>query len=135
MNIDKNHLIDIAREAAQKAYAPYSNYSVGAALLTANGKIYRGCNIENCAYGDTMCAERVALFNAVSDGQRDFKAIAIAGGDKRPAYPCGSCRQVLSEFGKGDMKVYCSTLTDGKIEEYTLSDLLPVKFPIDDLRN
>jgi cytidine deaminase len=91
------NLIQTALEARKWAYAPYSNYPVGAALLTASGKVYDGCNIENAAYPDTICAERVAVFKAVSEGEREFSAIVVAtvnGGT-----PCGSCRQVLSEFG------------------------------------
>lgn len=90
-------LIQAALEARKWAYAPYSNYAVGAALLTVSGKVYDGCNIENAAYPDTICAERVAVYKAVSEGERDFQAIVVATGNG--GTPCGSCRQVLAEFG------------------------------------
>ncbi len=126
----KEELTNIAANAGKSAYAPYSNYPVGAALLTGSGKVYTGCNIENGAYGDTMCAERVALFKAVSEGEKEFEAIAIVGGTEHPAYPCGSCRQVLSEFCDGNFKIYCRNLNDGPIEEYAFSAIMPMAFKI-----
>ncbi len=126
----KEELTAIAVKAGKSAYAPYSNFPVGAALFTKSGKVYTGCNIENGAYGDTMCAERVALFKAVSEGEREFEAIAIAGGMGRPAYPCGSCRQVLSEFCDGNFKVYCCNLNGGPIEEYAFSSVMPLVFTL-----
>lgn len=116
----------MAVKSAEKAYAPYSNFKVGAVLLTKDGQIFTGCNIENASYSMTMCAERTAVFKAVSSGFRDFKAIAVAGssdGDfSKPCIPCGACLQVLSEFCDGDFMI---VLSDGV---YRLSDFMPKKF-------
>ena len=123
-------LIERAREVRNLAYAPYSEYSVGAALLARSGEIFEGANVENAAYGSTMCAERIAAFAAVTKGERAFDAIAIVtenGGE-----PCGSCRQVLSEFG-GDLLVIVAD-NEGKIhQESKLKELLPHAFGPDDL--
>lgn len=125
-------LVREALEARRGAYAPYSHYAVGAALLTGEGWVYRGCNIENASYGATNCAERTAFFKAVSEGRRDFRAIAIAGGmeGEEPvdyAYPCGICRQVMQEFGRGDFVVIVAkSVTD--FLEYRLEELLPYGF-------
>ena len=124
-------LMELAKEAMEKAYAPYSRCKVGAALLCTDGTVYQGCNIENAAYGPTNCAERTAIFKAVYDGHRDFTAIAVCGGvDGKIAGtfpPCGVCRQVLREFCEGDFVVY---LTDaqGNIQSLTLLELLPYSF-------
>ena len=124
-------LIELAKEAMAHAYAPYSHFHVGAALLCADGTVYQGANIENAAYGECVCAERNAVFKAVYDGHRDFTAIAIVGGREGVVdsfcAPCGACRQVLSEFCGPDLKIY---LTDaaGKIECLTLGQLLPWSF-------
>ena len=104
-------LVNLAKEARAKAYVPYSGFAVGAALLCRDGTVYQGCNIENAAFGPTVCAERVAVFKAVYDGQRDFEAIAVAGGRAGEEItglfpPCGVCRQVLREFCKLDFKLY-----------------------------
>lgn len=119
-----------AIDAMKKAYAPYSGYQVGAALLCVDGTVYTGCNIENASYGATNCAERTAFFKAVSEGQRDFLAIAICGGrDGRIADvfpPCGICRQVMREFCKDDFEVRL-VKADGE-EIYRLTELLPVSF-------
>src|SRR3990170_3776421 len=126
----RRDLISAAIEARKWAYAPYSNYLVGAALLTASGRIYDGVNVENAAYPTAMCAERVAVFKAVSEGERQFEAIAVA--TSNGGTPCGSCRQVLSEFGL-EMLVL---VVDGEgkiVQEATLSDLLPGAFKPSDL--
>ena len=123
-------LLTAARKAAEQAYAPYSKYKVGAALLTASGRIYEGVNVENAAYPTTMCAERVAVFKAVSEGEREFEAIAVVtsyGGS-----PCGSCRQVLAEFGL-DTLVWIATAEGHLVQEATLGDLLPGAFTPKDL--
>ena len=126
-------LIELAKEAMQKAYAPYSGYKVGAALLCADGTVYQGCNIENAAYGPTNCAERTAVFKAVYDGHRDFTAIAVCGGKDgniTGAFPpCGVCRQVHREFCADDFKIYIVG-KDG-YETVTLADLLPYSFQAD----
>lgn len=115
----------------KNAYSPYSNYRVGAALLCGNGKVYTGCNIENASYGATVCAERTAIFKAVSDGERDFSMLAVAGGtDKEISdkfLPCGICRQVMAEFCKPDFTVLVVT-GENSYKEFTLSELLPNAF-------
>ena len=124
-------LIELAKEAMTHAYAPYSHFHVGAALLCADGTVYQGANIENAAYGECVCAERNAVFKAVFDGHRDFTAIAIVGGREgvvdSPCAPCGACRQVLGEFSGPELNIY---LTDaaGRIETLTLGQLLPWSF-------
>lgn len=131
-------LIQLALEARKMAYVPYSHYTVGAALLTEDGEIYCGCNIESASYGATNCAERTAFFKAISEGKRNFSAIAIAGGmegeePKEYAYPCGICRQVIKEFVKDDFRIIVArSLTDYK--EYTLSELLPFGFGGDSIK-
>ena len=118
-------LIEMALQARQWAYAPYSNYAVGSVVLTDSGKIYEGVNIENAAYPTGICAERVAIFKAVSEGERRFKAIVIS--TKNGGSPCGSCRQVMAEFGL-DAEVIC-TDENGKITlESTVGDMLPGAF-------
>lgn len=124
-------MMDLAKSAMEKSYSPYSSYRVGAALLCADGTVYCGCNIENAAFSSTVCAERCAFFKAVSEGKRDFRAIAVVGGraGEAPgrAAPCGVCRQVMGEFCGGDFKIYLLS-SNGEIEEYTLDDLLPERF-------
>ncbi len=121
-------LIATARKAANHAYCPYSCYAVGAALLCRDGTLFDGCNVENLSYGLTNCAERTAIFKAVSAGQREFTALAIAGGSVAPATPCGACRQVLAEFCAPDMPVYYTALTNGSIAATTVGALLPLAF-------
>ncbi|MCH5274522.1 MAG: cytidine deaminase [Lachnospiraceae bacterium] len=126
----KNTLIRAALEARKIAYAPYSGYKVGAALLTEEDEIYTGCNIENASYGATNCAERTAFFRAISEGKLNFKAIAITGGKEAPedyAYPCGICRQVMQEFCKEDF-IILTAKTEQDYQEYRLRDLLPYGF-------
>lgn len=129
---EKRELIQKALDARRTAYAPYSHFLVGAALLTEDGSFYQGGNIENASYGATNCAERTAVFKAVSDGKRRIKALAVAGGldGAEPAdyaYPCGICRQVLQEFGTEDMKlIVAKSVTDYR--EYSLKELLPFGF-------
>lgn len=119
-------LIAAAISARIRAYAPYSRYKVGAAILADNGKIYTGCNVENASYGLTVCAERVALFNAVADGARKFKSVAIVTGDKVPATPCGACRQVLHEFAPNIEIILANE--KGAIRRTNLKKLLPKPF-------
>lgn len=126
----KTDLVRIARQAQKWAYTPYSKYNVGAAVLTDSGRIYDGVNIENAAYPVTVCAERVAIFKAVSNGDRDLTAIAVV--TRNGGMPCGSCRQVMAEFGP-DMLVIVAD-EDEKIKaEATLADLLPGAFRADSL--
>jgi len=129
----KQELCALAIESMKNAYSPYSKYRVGAALLCGNGKVYTGCNIENASYGATVCAERTAIFKAVSGGERDFSMLAVAGGtDKELSdkfLPCGICRQVMSEFCKPDFTVLVVT-GENTYREFTLSELLPDAFSL-----
>ncbi len=134
--LQDRELIRAALEARERAYAPYSGYLVGAALLTANGTVFQGCNIENASYGAANCAERTAFFKAVSQGEREFLAIAIVGGSREIgpgevfpdlAYPCGICRQVMREFCGPDFRILVGRSTE-EFREYTLEELLPESF-------
>lgn len=126
----RQQLIETATQARRWAYAPYSNYAVGAALLTESGRIYDGVNVENAAYPTTMCAERVAVFKAVSEGERRFAAIAVV--TSNGGTPCGSCRQVLAEFGTDTLVIIADA--DGKVvQESRVSELLPGAFLPHDL--
>ena len=131
--MDYQLLLDAAVETSGHAYTPYSHFKVGAALLTADGRIYTGCNIENASYSATNCAERTAIFKAVSEGCTDFKAIAIIGHkENKPLQfcpPCGTCRQVLAEFCEPDFEVVL--MNDAReIKVYTLAELLPEHFSL-----
>ena len=131
-------LIRKALEVRQKAYAPYSDFMVGAALLCNDGRIFTGCNIENASYGATNCAERTAFFKAVSEGYREFTAIAIAGGRKEAqsleyCAPCGICRQVMSEFCDSDAFLVILPRSEEDYKSYTLGQLLPLGFTSADI--
>lgn len=124
----KERLLKEAKEARQNAYCPYSHYMVGAAILGADGKIYRGCNIENASYGATVCAERIAAFTMVAAGCRKFEALAVAVGDDFDCGPCLICRQVLTEFcATLDVPIYIVGPA-GKVFEHTLRELAPLPF-------
>lgn len=125
------NLIEKAMQAREMSYSPYSHFKVGAALLCKNGKIYTGCNIENSAYGPSNCAERTAIFKAVSEGKRDFEAIAIVGGVNKleMCYPCGVCRQVIAEFCEPEFEIVCGTAPE-EYEVHTLDTLLPKAFTL-----
>lgn len=125
--MDSNELVKIAEDIKKNSYSPYSNFRVGAALTTSNGKVYTGVNIENISYGATTCAERTAVFKAVSEGETEIDTIAIASDSDEFIFPCGICRQVLAEFGKKNMKIICSK-RNGDFREYTLEELLPDAF-------
>ena len=125
MNIEK--LIEEAKKAREKAYVPYSKFKVGAALLTKDGKVYRGCNIENAAYSMCNCAERTALFKAYSEGDKEYAALAVIADTDRPCSPCGACRQVISELCPKEMKVILTNLKED-IQELTVEELLPGHF-------
>src|SRR3990172_9220593 len=124
-NEERQKLIDLANEARRRAYAPYSNYPVGAALRTKTGRIYTGVNVENAAYPQTMCAERVAIFKAVSDGETEFDVIAVV--TNNGGSPCGGCRQVMAEFGL-DTIVLLAEGNGKLVKESTVSELLPEAF-------
>lgn len=131
--MDKNELLKIAKKARERAYAPYSDFRVGAALLCDDGEVYTGCNVENVSFSPTCCAERTAIFKAISDGKRKFSAIAIVGGKNDldiniPCYPCGVCRQVISEFCDDDFLVI--TKNGETVESTAFSDILPKRFKI-----
>lgn len=128
--LDKNELIKQAILAKKNAYVPYSKFHVGAAVLTESGEIYTGCNIECASYTPTICAERVAIFKAISEGEKKIKAIAIAG-DSSYTYPCGVCRQVIREFGKDAIIIVANN--ENEYKEYTLNELLPYSFGPEDL--
>ena len=134
MKVSYEQLIENAIEARKMAYTSYSNYKVGAALLSSDGKIIKGCNIENAAYGPTNCAERTAFFKAVSEGVKKSSAVAIVGGLENEtdlfsgyAFPCGVCRQFLSEFMDNDSEIILED-GDGIIKVYTLGELIPFAF-------
>jgi len=125
--IEVQELIELAKIAREKAYVPYSKFKVGAALLSANGTVYLGCNIENAAYSPTNCAERTAIFKAVSEGERAFKALAVVADSEQIITPCGVCRQVLAEFIDDDTMIYLANM-QGDMCQVTISELLPKAF-------
>lgn len=120
-------LIEVARSARERAYAPYSGFKVGAAVETADGKVYTGCNVENSSYGLTVCAERTALAKAVSEGERHFVRIVVIAETKIPVPPCGACRQVILELCGKDVEVVLANI-DGQRVETDISSLLPMPF-------
>lgn len=136
MYINYNELIKNAKKAKDYAYAPYSHFSVGAALLTKSGKVYKGCNIENAAYTPSNCAERTAFYKAVSEGESEFVAIAIVASDTKgedvKAFPCGVCRQVMREFCSDDFIIVVAKSTTD-FDLYTLDEILPYGFGPKDL--
>jgi cytidine deaminase len=126
MSDPRRQLLEAALAARQNAHAPFSHFRVGAALETADGRIITGCNVENATYGLTICAERVAVFKAVSEGHRQFTRVAVVADTEEPTPPCGACRQILWEFG-GDLEVILGNLS-GEKARYSLKELLPHAF-------
>lgn len=124
-------LINEAEKARKRAYTPYSKFKVGAAVLSVDGKIFTGCNIENASFGLTLCAERVAIFKAISEGSTKFEAIAVVGDTDKPCSPCGACRQVISEFGEDIPLIMANLKGDIKIKK--IKELLPEAFGKNDL--
>lgn len=124
-------LVEKAKEAMAYAYAPYSHFQVGAALLTNTDKIYTGCNVENASFGATNCAERTAIFKAVSEGEKCYKAIAIVSSSKEFTYPCGICRQVMGEFMPNGQIILANA--KGEVKVFKFKDLLPGHFTQEDL--
>ena len=120
-------LIERAKEARSLAHAPYSNFDVGAALLASDGRVFTGCNIENSTYGLTMCAERVAIFKAVSEGANEFSKIAVVADYANPTPPCGCCRQMIWEFSTDDTEVILANLV-GDVQKFDIKDLFPNAF-------
>jgi len=128
--MDTDMLIAASRSAMEHAYAPYSGFKVGAAVLGGSGGIYTGANVENASYGLSVCAERTAIFSAISAGETEITAVAISNSSGRAAFPCGACRQVMAEFAPktGSMTIYL--VSDQGVEQYTLADLLPHGFAL-----
>ncbi len=133
MTVEPKQLIDEAIAASKQAHVPYSQFHVGAALLTTDGKIYRGCNIENASYGLTNCAERTAIFKAVSEGDKQFSAIAVVGDTDGPISPCGACRQVLAEFCDDHTQIILANLK-GDFVITNINEILPGYFSSKDLQ-
>ncbi len=129
--MDYKQLVEKAYEAKEFAYVPYSKFQVGAALLTKSGKIYTGCNVENAAYGATSCAERTAIYKAISEGEKEFEAIAIVSSSYDYTFPCGICRQVIAEFG---VDIDIIVAKDYDYEVYKLDELLAKSFTHKDLK-
>lgn len=125
---DIHRLVRESKSAMQNAYAPYSGFKVGAAVLGGNGRVYTGSNVENASYGLSICAERAAIFKAISDGEKTIRAVAIACSLGKPAFPCGACRQVMAEFAPPDGEMTVHLVSDEGVETYTLADLLPHAF-------
>ncbi len=129
--MNKFELFNIAKDNLKNSYALYSNYNVSAVIVCKNGNIYKGCNIENSSYSVTNCAERTALFSAISNGEKDFEAIMVVGGKNGVitdyAMPCGVCRQALAEFCDSNFKIYVG-INENDIKEFTLEELLPYSF-------
>jgi cytidine deaminase len=126
--MSEEELIESAKRARLKAYAPYSEFKVGAALLTSSGKVYTGANVENASYGLTICAERTAVFSAVSSGEKEFTSLVVVTDKSPPAKPCGACLQVLTEFNR-NCSIVCANL-DGEITRHKLGELLPDAFEL-----
>ena len=124
--MEKEKIIDAAAMAREKAYAPYSGFKVGAAVLTKNGNLYTGCNIENASYGETVCAERVAIFKAVSEEDPHIEVLVVYSSSDIPAAPCGACRQVLTEFSS-DAEIIMAN-TDGEVRIASIKELFPLAF-------
>ena len=130
MDIDYNLLMNKAKEASKASYSPFSRFAVGAAVLASTGKIYQGCNVENSSFGLTICAERCAIFKAISEGEREVLAVAIYSPNSDSCYPCGACRQVLYEFQGDEQEIDVITENLGAIEIQKLSYFLPCGFRI-----
>ena len=130
MNIDFQELMNNAKDAAKNSYSPFSRFAVGAAVITSSGKIYKGCNVENSSFGLTNCAERTAIFKAVSEGEREVLAVAIYSPNTDSCYPCGACRQVLYEFQGDNYEIDVVTENLGQLEIQKLSYFLPCGFRI-----
>lgn len=129
--VSHKELLKYANEAMERAYVPYSHFKVGAAVLMSSGKIYTGCNIENASFGATNCAERTAIFKAVSEGETEIKAIAIVSSSEAFTYPCGICRQVITEFMKEGEFIFENA--QGEVQVVSLDEMFPYRFTKEDL--
>jgi len=127
LDISDDELIDLAARAREMAHAPYSRFNVGAALIASDGRVFTGCNVENSTYSLSVCAERVAVLKAVSEGSLQIARIAVVADTDRPTPPCGSCRQMMWEFGKPDTEVLLANLK-GEVQKSTLAELYPLSF-------
>ena len=130
--MEKEKLIELAKSVRKRAYVPYSNFAVGAVVVSKKGEVYTGCNVENASYGLTVCAERNAIFKAVTEGEREFSLLVVVGDTEGPCMPCGACRQVIREFGS-DIKIIAANLS-GESKETTIAELLPEAFDYNDLK-
>lgn len=130
MSVDYQHLMNMAKEASKTSYSPFSRFAVGAAVLAKSGKIYQGCNVENSSFGLTICAERCAIFKAISEGEREIRAVAIYSPNADSCYPCGACRQVMYEFQGDDEEISVVTENLGSLDINKLSYFLPCGFRI-----
>ena len=126
--MDNNELLNLAKEASENAYAPYSNFKVGACVLSDDGRIYKGCNFENSSYGLSICAERNAIGSAIADGVKSIKAVAIYSPNQENCLPCGACRQVMAEFRSSEHDLEVITSDKGELKVYKLDYLLPESF-------
>ncbi|HWF88427.1 MAG TPA: cytidine deaminase [Pyrinomonadaceae bacterium] len=133
MSEDIESLIETAKRAREQAVAPFSNFQVGAAVKTADGRVYTGCNVESASYGLTVCAERVAIWKALSEGERQFTEMAVVADTETLTPPCGTCRQIIWEFARGARIVFANL--EGKSEEFHIADLLPRAFDARFLKN
>ena len=133
MSEDIESLIETAKRAREQAVAPFSNFQVGAAVKTADGKVYTGCNVESASYGLTVCAERIAIWKALSEGERQFTDLAVVADTDTLTPPCGTCRQIIWEFARGARIVFANL--EGKSEEFHIADLLPRAFDARFLKN
>ncbi|KAI8377090.1 cytidine deaminase [Choanephora cucurbitarum] len=131
---DQSKLFELALDAKNASYSPYSKFRVGAALLTEDGTFFKGCNVENASYGGAICAERTAYVKAVSEGHRKFRALAVSTDQEECISPCGICRQFISEFGPREMPVYLLN-TNGEYKAVTVAELLPFAFGLEHLEN
>ncbi len=131
--MNRDELIEMAIKAREMALAPYSHFKVGAVVVTGNGKVFSGCNIENSTYGLTMCAERVAIFKALSEGERNFKTVVVVADTPEPCFPCGACRQIIWDFAP-KAEVICANLNK-KSEVFPPSELIPHAFGAEHLNN
>jgi len=130
----KKKLFEAAKKGKEKAYVPFSGFRVGAAILTSSGEIYIGCNIENSSFSLTCCAERTAIFKAVSSGEQKFSAMAVTADSQTPISPCGACRQVMAEFLTDDVPIYLLS-KENEVKTTSISELLPFAFELNDRKN
>ena len=125
---DRKEMIETSKTALEHAYAPYSGFKVGAAVLGSSGKVYSGCNVENASYGLSVCAERVAIFKAICEGESSIVSVAVASSSREPAFPCGACLQVIAEFADKPQNLEIHLISESGMETHTFAELLPHSF-------